>query len=69
MHVVAISQVSFCEQVNPDRRVTVERLLAHPWVMEGYKEHIDWESKFDVSIKQLSLLVLVYSVPHEEREK
>ena len=46
-------------QVNPDKRITVERLLRHPWVMEGYKNTIDWESKFDVSISTKSTCMCV----------
>ncbi|NWR81232.1 MELK kinase, partial [Centropus unirufus] len=32
-------------QVDPKKRTTVKLLLSHPWLMEGYCDAVQWESK------------------------
>ncbi|KAM6229968.1 maternal embryonic leucine zipper kinase isoform 2-T2 [Porphyrio hochstetteri] len=32
-------------QVDPKKRITVKHLLTHPWLMEGYSDAIQWQSK------------------------
>ncbi|XP_019857367.1 PREDICTED: maternal embryonic leucine zipper kinase-like [Amphimedon queenslandica] len=36
-------------QTIPERRVTVDELLNHPWVMQGYSRPIVWDSKIDIN--------------------
>uniref|UniRef100_A0A6G1R7C2 Maternal embryonic leucine zipper kinase n=1 Tax=Hypotaenidia okinawae TaxID=2861861 RepID=A0A6G1R7C2_9GRUI len=32
-------------EVDPKKRITVKHLLTHPWLMEGYSDAIQWQSK------------------------
>jgi maternal embryonic leucine zipper kinase len=34
---------------DPGRRITVDELLGHKWVMTGYSNPVDWSSKIDAS--------------------
>lgn len=36
-------------QVDPKKRITVKHLLSHPWLMQGYSEAVQWQSKYPVS--------------------
>ncbi|KFZ59772.1 Maternal embryonic leucine zipper kinase, partial [Podiceps cristatus] len=33
-------------QVDPKKRITVKHLLSHPWLMQGYSEAVQWQSKY-----------------------
>ncbi|XP_071436329.1 maternal embryonic leucine zipper kinase isoform X2 [Pithys albifrons albifrons] len=33
-------------QVDPKKRITVKHLLSHPWLMQGYSDAIQWQSKY-----------------------
>ncbi len=33
-------------QTDPKRRITVEELLRHPWLMDGYDRPVRWQSKY-----------------------
>ncbi|NXW53957.1 MELK kinase, partial [Eurystomus gularis] len=35
-------------QVDPKKRVTVENLVNHPWLMEGYSDAVEWQSKYSL---------------------
>ncbi len=36
-------------QTDPKRRITVEQLLTHPWMMDGYEERpVKWQSRYHV---------------------
>ncbi|KFV09116.1 PREDICTED: maternal embryonic leucine zipper kinase [Pterocles gutturalis] len=35
-------------QVNPKKRITVKHLLSHPWLMEGYSDAVQWQSKYSL---------------------
>ncbi|CAN0303986.1 unnamed protein product [Bubo scandiacus] len=32
-------------QVDPKKRITVKHLLSHPWLMQGYSDAVQWQSK------------------------
>ncbi|XP_026722686.1 maternal embryonic leucine zipper kinase [Athene cunicularia] len=32
-------------QVDPKKRITVKHLLTHPWLMQGYSDAVQWQSK------------------------
>ncbi|XP_054033775.1 maternal embryonic leucine zipper kinase [Dryobates pubescens] len=32
-------------QVDPKKRITVNNLLSHPWLMQGYSDAVQWQSK------------------------
>uniref|UniRef100_A0A8C3LDW9 Maternal embryonic leucine zipper kinase n=1 Tax=Chrysolophus pictus TaxID=9089 RepID=A0A8C3LDW9_CHRPC len=36
-------------QVDPKKRITVKHLLSHPWLMQGYSDAVQWQSKYPVS--------------------
>ncbi|KAM6391719.1 maternal embryonic leucine zipper kinase [Rhynochetos jubatus] len=33
-------------QVDPKKRITVKYLLCHPWLMQGYSDAVQWQSKY-----------------------
>ncbi|XP_072716931.1 maternal embryonic leucine zipper kinase-like isoform X11 [Ciconia boyciana] len=33
-------------QVDPKKRMTVKHLLSHPWLMQGYSDAVQWQSKY-----------------------
>ncbi|XP_029466765.1 maternal embryonic leucine zipper kinase isoform X2 [Rhinatrema bivittatum] len=33
-------------QVDPKKRITVKHLLNHPWLLQGYKCPVEWQSKY-----------------------
>ncbi|KFR12723.1 Maternal embryonic leucine zipper kinase, partial [Opisthocomus hoazin] len=33
-------------QVDPKKRITVKHLLSHPWLMQGYSDAVEWQSKY-----------------------
>ncbi|NWI31384.1 MELK kinase, partial [Sula dactylatra] len=33
-------------QVDPEKRITVKHLLSHPWLMQGYSDAVQWQSKY-----------------------
>ncbi|XP_025893873.1 maternal embryonic leucine zipper kinase isoform X1 [Nothoprocta perdicaria] len=33
-------------QVDPKKRITVKHLLSHPWLMQGYSDPVQWQSKY-----------------------
>ncbi|XP_057279906.1 maternal embryonic leucine zipper kinase isoform X2 [Pezoporus wallicus] len=33
-------------QVDPKKRITVKHLLNHPWLMQGYSDAVQWQSKY-----------------------
>ncbi|XP_064295121.1 maternal embryonic leucine zipper kinase isoform X2 [Phalacrocorax carbo] len=33
-------------QVDPKKRITVKHLLSHPWLMQGYSDAVQWQSKY-----------------------
>ncbi|XP_027564875.1 maternal embryonic leucine zipper kinase isoform X6 [Neopelma chrysocephalum] len=33
-------------QVDPKKRITVKHLLSHPWLMQGYPDAVQWQSKY-----------------------
>ncbi|NXT31714.1 MELK kinase, partial [Pelecanoides urinatrix] len=32
-------------QVDPKKRITIKHLLSHPWLMQGYSDAVQWQSK------------------------
>ncbi|KAM7076524.1 maternal embryonic leucine zipper kinase isoform 3-T7 [Ciconia maguari] len=32
--------------VDPKKRITVKHLLSHPWLMQGYSDAVQWQSKY-----------------------
>lgn len=36
-------------QTDPKRRITVDQLLVHPWMMDGYERPVKWQSKYHTS--------------------
>ena len=36
-------------QTKPDRRISVDDLLVHPWLLKDNKKPVDWRSRIDVS--------------------
>ena len=35
-------------QVDPKRRITVDGLVNHPWLMKGVEVPVEWHSKYKV---------------------
>ncbi|XP_075344818.1 maternal embryonic leucine zipper kinase isoform X4 [Mycteria americana] len=33
-------------QVDPKKRITVKHLLTHPWLVQGYSDAVQWQSKY-----------------------
>ncbi|KFP62153.1 Maternal embryonic leucine zipper kinase, partial [Cariama cristata] len=33
-------------QVDPKKRIMVKHLLSHPWLMQGYSDAVQWQSKY-----------------------
>uniref|UniRef100_A0A8C3JDZ6 Maternal embryonic leucine zipper kinase n=1 Tax=Calidris pygmaea TaxID=425635 RepID=A0A8C3JDZ6_9CHAR len=33
-------------QVDPKKRITVKHLLSHPWLVQGYSDAVQWQSKY-----------------------
>ncbi|XP_065716600.1 maternal embryonic leucine zipper kinase isoform X1 [Patagioenas fasciata] len=33
-------------QVDPKKRITVKHLLRHPWLLQGYSDAVQWQSKY-----------------------
>ncbi|KAM3655930.1 maternal embryonic leucine zipper kinase isoform 2-T2 [Ammospiza maritima maritima] len=33
-------------QVDPKKRITVQHLLSHPWLMQGFSDAVQWQSKY-----------------------
>ncbi|OWK59631.1 Maternal embryonic leucine zipper kinase [Lonchura striata] len=33
-------------QVDPKKRITIQHLLSHPWLMEGFSDTVQWQSKY-----------------------
>ncbi|NWY62534.1 MELK kinase, partial [Chionis minor] len=48
-------------QVDPKKRITVKCLLSHPWLMQGYSDAVQWQSKYPLRhldedcVRQLSV--------------
>ena len=38
-------------QVDPKRRITVDGLVSHPWLMKGVEVPVEWHSKYKVNEK------------------
>lgn len=36
-------------QTDPKRRITVDQLMAHPWLVDGFDRPVKWQSKYHVS--------------------
>ena len=36
-------------QTKPDKRISVDDLLVHPWLLKDNKKPVDWRSRIDVS--------------------
>ena len=36
-------------QTDPKRRITVDQLMTHPWLMDGFDRPVKWQSKYHVS--------------------
>ncbi|XP_009876185.1 PREDICTED: maternal embryonic leucine zipper kinase [Apaloderma vittatum] len=35
-------------QVDPKKRITVKHLLTHPWIMQGYSDAVQWQTKYQL---------------------
>ncbi|XP_023800539.1 maternal embryonic leucine zipper kinase isoform X2 [Cyanistes caeruleus] len=33
-------------QVDPKKRITIQHLLSHPWLMQGFSDAVQWQSKY-----------------------
>ncbi|XP_053788751.1 maternal embryonic leucine zipper kinase isoform X2 [Vidua chalybeata] len=33
-------------QVDPKKRITIQHLLSHPWLMQGFSDTVQWQSKY-----------------------
>lgn len=53
-------------QVDPKKRITVQHLLNHPWLMQGFSDAVQWQSKYPVStlVRQILKHLLTYYRPH-----
>ncbi|XP_072716930.1 maternal embryonic leucine zipper kinase-like isoform X10 [Ciconia boyciana] len=38
--------VAVYRKVDPKKRMTVKHLLSHPWLMQGYSDAVQWQSKY-----------------------
>lgn len=45
-------------QTDPKKRITVDRLVSHPWVTLGYDGPVSKDSVCDVSMCSLLLLII-----------
>ena len=43
--------ISHMLQVDPKRRITVDGLVSHPWLMKGVEVPVEWHSKYKVNEK------------------
>jgi len=52
-------------QVDAKKRITIENLLTHPWLMEGYDRPIKWQSKYHGNDIDSSIVeeMAVYKLP------
>ncbi|KAM7076525.1 maternal embryonic leucine zipper kinase isoform 4-T8 [Ciconia maguari] len=46
-------------QVDPKKRITVKHLLSHPWLMQGYSDAVQWQSKYPWKYDQMSATYLL----------
>ncbi|KAM6327882.1 maternal embryonic leucine zipper kinase isoform 4-T5 [Alca torda] len=46
-------------QVDPKKRITVKHLLSHPWLMQGYSDAVQWQSKYPWKYDQMSATYLM----------
>ena len=46
--VLLIFIIHNCLQVNPEKRITTNDLLQHPWLCEGYGSSVKWMTPYDV---------------------
>jgi len=37
-------------QTDPKRRITVQELLTHPWLLEGYEKPVRWQSRYRTAV-------------------
>ena len=42
----SIAMLQAMLQTDPKKRITIQELLVHPWMMEGYDQPIKWQSKY-----------------------
>ncbi|KAM6327883.1 maternal embryonic leucine zipper kinase isoform 5-T7 [Alca torda] len=45
--------------VDPKKRITVKHLLSHPWLMQGYSDAVQWQSKYPWKYDQMSATYLM----------
>ncbi|XP_075344817.1 maternal embryonic leucine zipper kinase isoform X3 [Mycteria americana] len=46
-------------QVDPKKRITVKHLLTHPWLVQGYSDAVQWQSKYPWKYDQMSATYLL----------
>ena len=52
----SVEIISQLLQTHPDRRISVDELLAHPWLMKNHGRPVDWRSRID--LKELDVDVI-----------
>ncbi|XP_072716929.1 maternal embryonic leucine zipper kinase-like isoform X9 [Ciconia boyciana] len=51
--------VAVYRKVDPKKRMTVKHLLSHPWLMQGYSDAVQWQSKYPWKYDQMSATSLL----------
>ncbi|XP_030920650.1 maternal embryonic leucine zipper kinase isoform X1 [Geospiza fortis] len=46
-------------QVDPKKRITVQHLLSHPWLMQGFSDAVQWQSKYPWKYDHMSATYLL----------
>jgi hypothetical protein len=56
-------------QTEPKRRITMQQLVEHPWVLKGYSARVDWETRYffkDLDRECLAEISLYFNKPLKE---
>jgi serine/threonine protein kinase len=56
-------------QTDPKRRISMQQLVEHPWVLKGYSARVDWETRYffkDLDRECLAEIALYFNKPLKE---